>query len=235
LWAADAWDQCHTGSGGDWRHYRCDGKHHRNPSLPAPCSEPRVGADAIEELFWREIWKLLSDPARFRRLAEALAVEEREKAPARRGPARELENLKRCETRILEMAEAGLYTTAVARDKITVLRKKLAAVEIEARAMRRVIEIAPPDAVECACHALASGPEPEGYEARRLVLEGLIDLRFSVDGTATGKLPVPATAATLSAEKNCLDRLGAVRGELSVGHGRVWPQVGMGPAACTGK
>src|SRR5262249_47532063 len=47
--------KCHTGCGGTWRHYRCDGKHHRNPSLPAPCSAPRVGADIIEELLWREI------------------------------------------------------------------------------------------------------------------------------------------------------------------------------------
>jgi DNA invertase Pin-like site-specific DNA recombinase len=134
---------CHTGSGGKWRHYRCDGKHHRNPSLPAPCSAPRVSARVIEELFWRHIWRLLSDPARFRRLAEALAAEDRAKAPARRDPARELESLRRREEKILEMAEAGLYTTAVARDKITALRKKIAALEIEARAVRRVIEIAP--------------------------------------------------------------------------------------------
>jgi hypothetical protein len=38
-------------------------------------------------LVWREIWKLLSDPARFRRLAEALAAEEREKAPPPRSCA----------------------------------------------------------------------------------------------------------------------------------------------------
>jgi DNA invertase Pin-like site-specific DNA recombinase len=211
--------QCHTGAGGKWKHYRCDGKHHRNPSLPAPCSAPRVGAENIEELFWREIWKLLSDPARFRRLAEALASEERAKAPARRDPARELESHTRREAKILEMAEAGLYTTAVAKDKITALRTKIAALEAEARAMRRVIEIAPADAVERACRALASGPEPEGYEARRLVLEGLLDLRASVDGdevTITGKLPMPAA----SAEKNCLDRLGGAGGDLGGGgHG----------------
>jgi DNA invertase Pin-like site-specific DNA recombinase len=212
---------CHTGAGGKWPHYRCDGKHHRNPSLPAPCSAPRVGARVIEELVWREIWKLLSDPARFRRLAEALAAEEREKAPARRDPLHELESLRRREEKILEMAEAGLYTTAMARDKITALRKKIAALEIEARAMRRVIEIAPRDAIEHACRAMASGPEPEGYEARRLVLDGLLDLRASVGGeevTITGKLPVPAAQA----EKNCLDRLEAVGGDLGGGcHGKL--------------
>jgi hypothetical protein len=50
------------------------------------------------------------------------------------------------------------------------------------------------------------------------VLEGLLDLRASVNGeevTITGKLPVPAAMATLSAEKNCKDRLGAVGGNLS--------------------
>jgi DNA invertase Pin-like site-specific DNA recombinase len=213
---------CHTGSGGKWRHYRCDGKHHRNPSLPAPCSAPRVGARVIEELVWRHIWKLLSDPARFRLLAEALAAEERAKAPARRDPTRELESLKRREARILEMAEAGLYTTAEAKGRIMALRKKIAALEIEARAMRRVIEIAPADAIERACRAVASGPEPEGYEARRLVLEGLLNLRASVDGkevTITGKLPVPASATSIG-EKNCKDRLGGAGGDLGGGgHG----------------
>jgi DNA invertase Pin-like site-specific DNA recombinase len=89
--------ECHTGSEGKWRHYRCDGKHHRNPSLPAPCSAPRVSARVIEELVWRHIWLLLSDPARFRRMAEALAAKERAKAPARRDPACELESHRRRE------------------------------------------------------------------------------------------------------------------------------------------
>src|SRR5215831_10619214 len=90
---------CHNGSGGKWRHYRCDGKHHRNPSLPAPCTAPRISARIIEELVWRHIWRLLSDPALFRRLVEALAAEERAKAPARRDPARELEALRRREAK----------------------------------------------------------------------------------------------------------------------------------------
>jgi hypothetical protein len=109
----------------------------------------------------------------------------------------------------------------VARDKITALREKIAALEIEARAMRRVVEIAPADAVERACRALASGPEPEEYEARRLVLEGLLDLRASLDGkevTITGKLPAPAAAARSSGEKNWKDRFGAIGGEPGFGH-----------------
>ena len=145
--------QCHTGSGGRWRHYICDGKHHRNPSLPAPCSAPRIGARAIEELVWREIWKLLSDPVRFRRLAEALAAEERPKPPARRDPAAELESLKRRQEKILEMVEAGLYAIATAEPKIKTLSEKIAALEIEVRTLHRVIEIAPADTIERACRS----------------------------------------------------------------------------------
>jgi hypothetical protein len=211
---------CHTGSGGKWRHYLCDGKHHRNPSLPAPCGAPRISARVLEELVWRYIWKLLCDPVQLRQLAEDLAAEERTKVPARRDPTRELESLRQREAKILEMSEAGLYTTAVAKDKITALRKKIAALEIEARAMHRVIEIAPADAVDRACRTLASRPEPEGYEARRLVLEGLLDLRVSVDGkevTITGKLPAPVVA-TSDNEKNRKDRFGAVGLELGLSH-----------------
>ena len=76
--------------------------------------------------------------------------------------------------------------------------------------------------------ALASGPEPEGYEARRLVLEGLLELRASAIGgdlTISGKLPFPPAEV----KKNCEDRLVAARGELSCGHLRVpfrtWPRL----------
>jgi hypothetical protein len=212
--------ECGTGNGGKWRHYQCDGKHHRNPSLPAPCDAPRISARVIEELVWKTIWKLLCDPVQLRQLAEDLAAEERAKAPAHRDPALDIESLRRREAKILEMAEAGLYTTAVAKDKITALRKRIAALEIEARAVHRVIEIAPADAVERACRALASGPEPEGYEAKRLVLGGLLDFRTSVDGkevTITGKLPAPAVA-TSDNEKNWKDRLGAVGVEPGLSH-----------------
>jgi len=114
------------------------------------------------------------------------------------------------------MAEAGLYTTEAAKDKIAGLRKKITALEIEARAMRRVIKIAPLDAVERACRAIAAGPEPEGYEDRREVLEGLLDLQARVDGQAveiTGKLPVPAAGSTSGGGKNSEDRLGAIGDE----------------------
>jgi hypothetical protein len=52
------------------------------------------------------------------------------------------------------------------------------------------------------------------------VLEGLLELRVSVDGkdvTITGKLPVPV-AGEASDRKNCKDRLGAIGDELSFGH-----------------
>ena len=58
---------------------------------------------------------------------------------------------------------------------------------------------------------------PEGYEARRLVLEGLLELRASLNGgdlTISGKLPFLAAEV----KKNCEDRLGAIGDELSFGH-----------------
>jgi site-specific DNA recombinase len=210
---------CHTGSGGKWKHYQCDGKHHRNPSLPAPCDASRLGADVTDERVWKEIWKLFSDPLQLRQLAEDLAAEERAKIPVRRDPARELEAARAELKRIQRMVQKGTYDEDEGAAEATKLRRQIANLEAEIRALGKVIEIAPADAVERACRALASGPEPEGYEARRLVLEGLLDFRVSVDVdgkgvTITGKLPAPAAPL----EKNWKDRLGAIGDELGFGH-----------------
>jgi len=88
---------------------------------------------------------------------------------------------------------------------------------MEARANSGVIEIAPLDTVERACRAIAGGPEPEGYEDRREVLEGLRDLQVRVEAeevTITGKIPVP----TCAPQKNCKDRVGAIGRELGLSH-----------------
>jgi DNA invertase Pin-like site-specific DNA recombinase len=215
--------ECHTGSGGKWRHYRCDGKHHRNPSLPAPCTAPRISARVIEELVWRHIWLLLCDPARVRRLAEAMVAEEKRAhgASMKRDPARELEAACAELKRIQRMVQKGTYDEDEGAAEATKLRREIAILEAEIRALGKVLEIAPLDAVERACRAIAARPEPEGYEDRRDVLEGLLDLRARVDGEQveiTGKIPVPA--AEPAAQKNCKERLDAVGDELSFGH--IW-------------
>jgi len=216
--------ECHTGGGGKWRHYRCDGKHHRNPSLPAPCTAPRVSARVIEELVWRHIWLLLCDPARVRRLAEAMVAEEKRACGARlkRDPTRELEAACAELKRIQRMVQKGIYDEDEGAAEVTKLRREIAILEAEIRASGKVNEIAPLDAVERACRAIAAGPEPKRYEDRREVLEGLLDLQARVDGEEieiAGKIPVPAAEATTAGpQKNCKDRLGAIGRELGLSH-----------------
>ena len=69
--------------------------------------------------------------------------------------------------------------------------------------------------LEASLREITSGDEPETYEERRDILEGLLDLRVTyADGELeiTGQVPYmdPAAAATpKDGKKNCYSRLGA--------------------------
>jgi DNA invertase Pin-like site-specific DNA recombinase len=217
LWCPDPCDGRFIGNatqsrGKHYRYYRCGRSADReNPAIPRSCPRKRISADAIEDAVWRAIWDLLTDPARLRNLAEALAREERRRLEAsKRGDPREdLRKARERESKIQDMTEKEIYTVQQGADKIKALRLKIAHLEVEARAYSKVVDIAPLDVAEEACRQVASGPEPEGIEDRREVLDGLVDLRVEVgDGVAriTGRVPVGAASAQ-KISSNCTNRL----------------------------
>ncbi len=97
-----------------------------------------------------------------------MAREAEARRPERAIPAWKLGSRGRREAKLLEIVEDGHYTREVGREKIAPLRSRIASLEMEAQELRKVVEIAPGDIVEQACHAVASGPEPDDNQGRHL-------------------------------------------------------------------
>ena len=197
----DTWD-----NGKLYRYYRCGKSSDRqNPLAPRSCTRRRIHADPVEEDVWNALWPYITDPVRVRSGSEALAREEEAKLAARgRDPREELAALRARQERVLAQEEDGKITREASTAKIKALRLKMSKLEIEARAISKVVDIAPLDVTEETCRAIREGGEPKGIEDRREVLDGLVDLKIEVgqeEFTITGAVPVGA------GRKNCTNRL----------------------------
>jgi DNA invertase Pin-like site-specific DNA recombinase len=215
--------RCVGAGANGYRYYRCNNIS-RTPPAHRICPALLTRADHLEAAAWSALWALLRDPARIRKLAEAKIRVTAKQAPNQHDPIRELANARVLETRLQQMIEKGIYDLETGHRKITALRKKMATLVMEAQALHRIVNIAPVSDIERACRAFADGPEPEGYDARRLVLEGIMDLRLSIkdgDVKITGRIPIPAAevAPATTPKKNCSHSL-ACSGVIS----REWPR-----------
>lgn len=195
----------------DYRYYRCQGALSRNGSNK--CGFEQVRAGKLETAVWRAVWARLKDPQFFYQLACALAADEAAKAPqSERDPAKELAETQAEERRVLLMGRKGMLPMDEAEREQKELRRKMAMLELEVRELRKVVEIAPLSVVERACRQFAEGPEPEGYEDRREVLDGLLDFHVDVvskdEAVITGKLPLPEVIENAEpSQKNCSHKL----------------------------
>lgn len=91
--------------------------------------------------------------------------------------------------------------------------KRVRQIEEELAAAGRVVSMPPLHVAQAAVRKINAGPEPQGYERRRSILEGILDLRMNyLEGNLeiTGKVPVPASAASpADGKKNRYSRVGA--------------------------
>jgi DNA invertase Pin-like site-specific DNA recombinase len=204
-----------------YRYYRCNNIHREPPAhCTCPYPNPNVRADLLEDAVFEGIWALLTDPRRLRALAEADAREAAKEKPNERNPVRELERAHGEEKRVQDMTRAGIYDIPTGKAELAAVRKMITALVIEVQALRKVIAIAPLNAIERACAQYNPDPKakPRSYEARRLVLEGLLDFRVTVrsgeDAVVTGCVPMPAAEnaqnSTGSGQMNCTNRLTSV-------------------------
>jgi hypothetical protein len=202
----------------DLMYYRCSGAVRRSKVTEfTRCACSYIRANALEPV-WKAIWTLLHDPKMQRAQAQAIAREEEAGKPARGKDARQkLAELKAREKRVKDNYEDGDITREEKQAKLAAIRDEMQALEAEARAMGRVVEIAPLSAYEATCAALANVEEPEGDD-RREVLDGLRDLKVRLEGNEaviTGSIPVNAAHATGGGGKNCEDRLAGLHSSLS--------------------
>jgi DNA invertase Pin-like site-specific DNA recombinase len=185
-----------TSSSREWHYYRCVTAIKRFPDVATSrCGNPFVRADHLHEGVWRATWELLIDPARLRKLAEADQRESAKGNPGERDPLIELEAERAKEARIKEGFKAGILTKEEAARDITLVRAAIARLVIEVQALRRIVEIAPLNAVERACREIQGDVEPRGM-ARRIIYDKLIDFRVKLIGDqmaeVSGRIPIPA-------------------------------------------
>jgi site-specific DNA recombinase len=184
-------------------YYRCADAHRRSKVQPferCPC--PYLRASALEPV-WDALWALLNDPAMQRAQALAYAAAEDAGKPARGRDAREkLKAAKATEQRIIDNYRDGDITREVKLRQLAELREEMQGYEAEVRAMGKIVEIAARSTYERACAERAKMREPKANDARRVVLEGIRDLKVRLQGdyaAVTGQIPI--------ASENCEDRL----------------------------
>jgi hypothetical protein len=206
-------------NGLQWRrtkYYRCQGAKRcvKGPSFKQ-CSCKCQRADVVENVVRRELWALLKDPARLRRLAKAKVDEEAAAKPqAGRDARKQLDAVKSEIERVIRMIREGLYDEDQGAREVAELRKQQAAHEAEVRALGKVAEIAPQSEVERICAQIAAGPQPQG-EHWREVLDGFVDLTARLEGDEviiTGKLPLIAEGKENSGSNKWEHRLDGGQG-----------------------
>ena len=202
-------------------YYRCNNVH-REPPAHHLCPYPGryMRADRTDDAVFEAVWALLTNPARLRALAVADAREAAQEKPQERNPVAELQRLHVEEKRVQEMTRAGIYDIPTGKAELAAVRKNIAALMIEVKALRKVVEIAPLNAIERACAKYNPDPKakPRSYEARRLVLDGLMDFRVTLrsgeDAVVSGRIPMPAeeTAGNTkgSSRKYCTNSLASL-------------------------
>ena len=195
--------QCVVDGGGPgkprYRGYRCRGAIRCKAAFEPPCKSSRIPAELLEQLVWAEIWSILRDPERLRKLALAFVHEQREAAHLTEDPHQQLAALKAREGRVIWQHEEGIINDQVLKQKLGNLKRKMGLLEMAIRALPQIIPIAPLAEVERMCAQIAGGEEPDDYEGRRDVLEHLHDMRVTVfskqEAKITAKLPVDQAAA----------------------------------------
>ena len=192
-------------------YYRCGNIDHRTNRRI--CDARGVMAHLIETAAWKAIWNLLKNPELLMRLGKQW--HEANAKPDNLGTRleKELAKLRAHDQRLVDMAEAGVITVADSAAKLKPIRQRIGEIAEELRAAGKVIEMPTLAAAKATLREITEGAEPETYEERRLVLEGLIDLRMKyLDGDLEieGKVPVAAAVeSTGSGKKNCYRRVDA--------------------------
>ena len=185
-------------------YYRCG--HIEYKPFKRLCHAPSVYCDVLEPAAWGEIWKVLTNPDLLLELAQAY-VDKRQK-PEAQGVA----NLERERVKLLgkikttrAMIQDSLIPYAQGKADIRAAEARIEAIDQQRAAAGAVLELPTRHQVEAAVQEiLTAGNEPETYDERRPILEGIRELRMSYyDRTLeiSGKIPV-LVKSTSCGQKN---------------------------------
>ena len=159
------------------------------------CHAPSVLASVIERAAWDAIWGALKNSDLLMRLARAYHESIAQPDSARvKSMERELTRLRSDEQTIIDMVKARMIPVREGAADQKVIRQRIAHLSDELRAAGQVISLPTLAAAKATLREITEGPEPETYEERRTVLDGILDLRMTYlagDLEITGQIPVP--------------------------------------------
>jgi site-specific DNA recombinase len=168
------------------------------------CHAPQVPVALIEEQVWSSIWSLLKDPGLLLKLGrsyyEAMAKPEDDSTALER----ERERLAAKIATTLDMMQDNLIPYAKGKTDIRACEERIRQIEQELATAGRALPLPPLHAAEAALQEITAGTEPNTYERRRDILEGLVDLRMTYykgNLEIEGKVPVPDAAYTSTGSK----------------------------------
>jgi DNA invertase Pin-like site-specific DNA recombinase len=190
------------------RTYQC-GNIDRHP-YKRLCDAPGVGIKRLELAAWQEIWSIVTNWETLIKLGRAYheSLEKPECSAA-------LEAEKAMLTARVKITQQMMQDQYIGYSEggadIRQWKKRIEQIERELAAARQVLPMPPADAVEAFSREIAAGPEPTTFQARREILDSLVDLRmryFEGELEIEGKIPIPAASSesTTSGRRKCINR-----------------------------
>jgi Resolvase, N terminal domain/Recombinase len=162
------------------------------------CALPsRVKFSVIEAFVWNRIWRLLTEAEFLLENAQAYY----DTLPSKTATMKLEKELARIQERIertQEMVRLGTYDKNKGNAEILVDMREAEVVASQLRVAGSVMTLPEAYIVQAACERIANGHSPTTFDARRPILEYLVDLKIVYgDGVVeiSGKVPVDADAA----------------------------------------
>jgi len=195
-----------NGTNGKYRSYGCNAKTNK-PPIRHLCTAPvkQYKADPVERCAWGLIWPMLKQPAVLLSQAEAwLRAQPKPKSSTSMAALeRELATAKRAYQNIIKRCDQGHGSFEEEKPKLDGLKRRIAQIEAEVRAIAPVLELPAEARLKAALNEITPEDEPTTFTERRDILEGLEDLHIVNRGgflTITGKVPVGLPSARVT---NC--------------------------------
>jgi DNA invertase Pin-like site-specific DNA recombinase len=202
-----------TGTNGKYRSYICNHRTNK-PPIKHLCTLERkqFPAQPVEELVWKLIWEMLTDHTILMSQAQAFmrSLPKPKSATSLAALERERATVRRAYANIIARCDKGHGSFADEKEKLDDLKRRIAQLDAEISAIQPVLEM--PDETKLAAflnEVYDAEAEPETFEERRDILDGLEDLEIVEDGgvlTITGKVPVGLPPAGV---RNCDSSLGS--------------------------
>ena len=187
--------------------YRC-GNFDNKPPYTRYCHAPGVAQAALETAAWAMIWGVLTNPALLLEMGKAYYDSlPQPESDGIKELERELARLRDRQEVVLELMKQKLMKIPDGKKEIEQdIRPRVAAIQDELRMAGRIVRLPSLHEAEATLREITDGPEPETYQDRRKILEGIHDLRMSyLEGELeiSGKVPIRTEAAesTISGEK----------------------------------